>query len=139
MKTAVKLAIIFLALTGACTILINFFNVELGFENFWDNHGVFFLVFIALFPRLTLLISSVPFGGFFWWLGLIFAPRFLVAILATISYWNENPILVVFSWLMAIGGESGEKYWVTKKTTYHYEQRVGGRGTVYEAEFKRKS
>ncbi len=139
MKTAIKLVVIFLALTGASTLLINFFDVSFGFDKFWNNHGVFFLIFITLFPRLTLLFSSIPFGGFFWWLGFIFAPRFLVSILATITYWNENPILVLISWLVAIGGESGEKYYVTKRTTYHYEHRVGGRGQVFDADFKRKN
>ncbi|MEK6555620.1 MAG: hypothetical protein AABZ31_10295, partial [Bdellovibrionota bacterium] len=78
--------------------------------NFWDHHGVFFLIFITLFPRLTLFFSSVAFGGVFWWIGFIFAPRFLVAILATINYMQSNPILVAISWIVAISGESSEKY-----------------------------
>ncbi|RLA63797.1 MAG: hypothetical protein DRQ88_06920 [Epsilonproteobacteria bacterium] len=138
MKTVTKLVVLFLAITGASTILINLFDVRLGFENFWDNHGLFLLIFITLFPRLTLLLSSIPFGGFFWWLGFLFAPRFLISILATIFYWNQNPILVLASWLVAIGGESGEKYWVTKRTVYHYKQRVGDRKEVFEADFKRR-
>lgn len=77
--------------------------------SFWDNHGIFFLIFITLFPRLTLLFSSVAFGGFFWWLGFIFAPRLLVAILATTAYWQTNPILVVISWFVALSGEAREK------------------------------
>ena len=136
---ATKLVVIFLAITGACTVLINLFDVSFGSEVFWNNHGVFLLIFITLFPRLTLLFSSIPFGGFFWWLGFLFAPRVLVSILATITYWNENPILVLISWLVAIGGESGEKYYVTKRTVYHYETRVGDRGKVIDADFKRKS
>ena len=139
MKTTTKLVVLFLAITGACTILINYFDVSFGFQNFWENHGIFLLIFITLFPRLTLLFSSIPFGGLFWWLGFIIAPRFLVSILATISYWNENPILVLISWLVAIGGESGEKYYVSKRTTYHYERRGGGHEKAIEADFKRKS
>jgi len=139
MRMATKLVVIFLAITGACTVLINLFDVSFESQNFWNNHGVFLLIFITLFPRLTLLFSSIPFGGFFWWLGFLFAPRFLVSILATITYWNENPILVLISWLVAIGGESGEKYYVTKRTVYHYETRVGDRGKVIDADFKRKS
>ncbi|MCM0605905.1 MAG: hypothetical protein KA715_07420 [Xanthomonadaceae bacterium] len=90
-------------------LLTEGFGVKLMFENFWNHHGFFFLVAIAAFPRLTLLFSSVPFGGLFWWLGFFFAPRILVAVLATITYWNENPFLVVISWLVAMGGESSEK------------------------------
>lgn len=32
-----------------------------------------------------------------------------MATLATITYWEVNPVLVVISWLVAISGESGEK------------------------------
>ena len=78
--------------------------------NFWDHHGVFFLIFITLFPRLTLLFSSVAFGGLFWWIGFFFVPRILVAVLATMSYLQTNPVLVIISWLVALSGESTEKY-----------------------------
>jgi hypothetical protein len=77
--------------------------------NFWDVHGIWFIIFMFFFPRLTLLFSSVPFGGFFWWLGWIFAPRLLVAILATTTYWQTNTILVVLTWFWALGGEAVEK------------------------------
>ena len=80
-----------------------------GVVDFWQVHGLFFLVFIALFPRLTLLFSSVAFGGFFWWLGWVIAPRLLVAILATEAYWRTNKFLVVMAWIVMIGGESAEK------------------------------
>ena len=86
-----------------------------GDINYWNERGVFFLLFITLFPRLTLLFSSVASGGFFWWLAWLFAPRFLVALLATISYWNTNPILVTISWFIALGGEASEKSIVLKK------------------------
>lgn len=36
-------------------------------------------------------------------------PRFLIAYLATVAYWQTNPILVVIAWLVALGGESSEK------------------------------
>ena len=77
--------------------------------NFWNEHGFFFILFMFLFPRLTLIFSSVATGGILWWVGWIFAPRILVAILATHSYWQSNTILVILSWLWAIGLESGEK------------------------------
>lgn len=77
--------------------------------NFWDVHGLFFLVCIFFFPRLTLLFSSVAFGGLFWWLGFIFLPRLLVAILATQAYWETNPILVCGAWMWAVSGELVEK------------------------------
>ena len=82
--------------------------------NFWDVHGVLFIFFMMIFPRLTLLFSSVAFGGFLWWLGFIFAPRFLVAILATVHYLDTNPILCILAWIWAFVFESSEKIVVAK-------------------------
>jgi hypothetical protein len=77
--------------------------------NFWDVHGIWFILFMFFFPRLTLLFSSVATGGLLWWLGWIFAPRLLVAILATSAYWETNTVLVVLTWFWALGGEGAEK------------------------------
>ncbi|MGB8193239.1 MAG: hypothetical protein WCF67_15020 [Chitinophagaceae bacterium] len=76
--------------------------------NFWDYHGILFLLGMTIFPRITLLFfASVSFG--FWaMLGLIFAPHLLVAIYATIYYWDANPILCIISWIVALGGTGGE-------------------------------
>lgn len=87
-------------------------------NNFWDHHGVFFLFFITIFPRLTLVFSNVAFGGILWWLGFFFAPRILVAVLATMSYMNSNPILVIISWIVALSGESTEKYTLRRKVRF---------------------
>jgi hypothetical protein len=138
MRNLFRIIILFLALTGAATILMKSSDIPFGITNFWDKHGVFFLIFITIFPRLTLLFSSVPFGGLFWWLGFVFTPRILVAVLATIAYWQQNPILVLISWLVALGGESGEKYYITSRTT-SYGPRKPPAGDVLEAEFKRKN
>ncbi len=84
-------------------------------HNFWHAHGLLFLVFITLFPRLTLLFSSVATGGWLWWLGWLAAPRLLVAILATTAYWHTNPVLVVIAWFVAFSGESAEKATVLRR------------------------
>ena len=84
--------------------------------NFWDIHGLFFIFFMCFFPRLTLLFATV-WGGFLWWLGLIFVPRITVAILATLTYWNTNPIIVIFAWIWALAGETIEKTIVGKKSS----------------------
>ena len=115
MKLFFKFIVGFLALTGAVALSSNLFGLEFSNQNFWDFHGILFLVFIALFPRLTLLFSSVASGGLIWWLGWLFAPRLLVAILATFAYWNQNPGLVVIAWLVALGGESSEKTMFIRK------------------------
>ncbi|MGH8307014.1 MAG: hypothetical protein ACRER0_01940 [Gammaproteobacteria bacterium] len=78
-------------------------------DSFWLHHGLWFIVFMCFFPRLTLLFSSVPFGGLFWWLGWIFTPRLLVAILATYNYGHTNLVLVVLAWIWAFAGEGTEK------------------------------
>lgn len=133
MRTIIKIVILFLLITGLSTVLMNFFDVQYGNTDFWTIHGFFFLVFISIFPRLTLLFSSVAFGGIFWWLGFFFAPRILVAILATISYWNTNKVLVIISWLFAVGGESSEKYFIHRRTfrRRNIEPKIG----VIDAEY----
>jgi hypothetical protein len=83
--------------------------------DFWSVHGWIFIVAMFFFPRLTLLFSSVISGGILWWLGFVFAPRLLVAILATSAYWNSNTILVVLTWIWALGGEGTEKALVARK------------------------
>lgn len=109
MNTFFKGIAIFFVLLVATSIMMDTLQTEFGNTNFWDKHGVFFLIFITFFPRLTLLFSSVATGGFFWWLGFLFVPRVLVAALATVSYFHTNPVLVIISWLVAIGGETAEK------------------------------
>jgi hypothetical protein len=110
MKTTLfkSIAIFFILLVGT-SVLMDVMKTEFGTINFFQKHGVFFLVFITVFPRLTLLFSSVATGGVLWWLGFIFCPRILVASLATVAYFHTNPILVVISWVVALGGETMEK------------------------------
>lgn len=138
MHNLIKILILFLALTGAAALLGDAFNVDFGSDNFWDNHGIIFLFFITLFPRLTLLFSSIPFGGLLWWLGFIFAPRFLVACLATLAYWNQNPILVIIAWLVCLSGESGEKYMVTERVKVYRgtSPDIKVKGESIEAEYR---
>ncbi len=75
--------------------------------DFWQVHGIWFLIFIVLFPRLTMLFAvAVPFGWLAW-LGWIFTPSLLVAILATTYYWHTNPVLCIIAWLFAFGKIGG--------------------------------
>ncbi|HRY62249.1 MAG TPA: hypothetical protein P5056_00530 [Candidatus Paceibacterota bacterium] len=47
--------------------------------------------------------------GFLGWFGWIFFPRITIAVLATNSYWDTNPVLVVIAWMIAFTSESKEK------------------------------
>ena len=145
MKTLFKIAIIFLAITGVYTLLYNFTDIELGKVDYFSKHGWIFLFSIAFFPRLTLLVSglifsTIEFGGIMWWLGFFIAPRILVATLATISYWNTNQVLVILSWLIALGGESSEKIIINRRMRggpMRYDQ--GFSGATIDAEYKVKN
>ncbi len=76
--------------------------------DFWQVHGILFLIFITFFPRLTMLFAvTIPFG-ILAWLGWIFVPHLTVAILATQYYWETNPILCVIAWIVALAGTGGE-------------------------------
>lgn len=85
--------------------------------NFWDHHGFAFILFMFFFPRLTMLLATTAGGDLFYWLGWLFLPRVTVAILATVHYLDQNPILVIFSWLWALGGESTEKRVVQRRVS----------------------
>lgn len=156
MNTLIKFFLLFLALTIASAVMIQDFGMEFGTISYWQTHGVFFLIFITLFPRLTLLVSSVASGGFLWWLAWLITPRFLVAYLATLAYWQTNPVLVVISWLVALGGESSEKSIVINRgqpfrTNFHTKRtvnintatssssRANHPGQTIDAEFEVKS
>ncbi len=144
MKTILKILFIFLAITGAVTLLYNFTDITLGKVDFFTKHGWIFLISIALFPRLTLLVSglifsSIEFGGLLWWLGFFFAPRILVSMLATIAYWRTNPLLVILAWLIALGGESSEKFVISKRMKAAPQKFTTFDKETIEAEFEVKN
>ncbi|MFH1098445.1 MAG: hypothetical protein V1723_00745 [Candidatus Uhrbacteria bacterium] len=77
--------------------------------DFWQVHGILFLFAITLFPRITMLVvGTVSSFGLLGWLGFILGPHLTVAILATMVYWDTNPVLCIIAWVVAIGGTSGE-------------------------------
>lgn len=119
-----KFILVFIVLSAITTIAVSVMGVEFGSVSYWDRHGLFLLVFLALFPRLTLLFSSLPFGGFFWWLGFIFCPRYLIALLATLVYFHTNPILVTFAWFIALFGESKEKVFIHKRVVRDHNRVI---------------
>lgn len=156
-STLFKGTAIFFVLLVATSVMMDVMNTQFGTVDFYQNHGYFFLFFITFFPRLTLLFSSVATGGVLWWLGFIFCPRILVASLATVAYFHTNPVLVIISWIVALGGETLEKAGVGGKRnrfvfrTYQTgpmpgqyqheaprEQAAINKDDVIEAEFTKK-
>lgn len=87
--------------------------------DFWQQHGVLFLIGCAFFPRITtLFFSSVSFG-LLHILGWIFTPHLLVAIIATTEYWDTNPVLVIIAWAFAFGGTGGEAKLAKREVERH--------------------
>ncbi len=76
--------------------------------SFWHHHGILFLLAATFFPRLTLLLATPVHLGALGWLGWIFAPHLLVAIIATDAYWHTDPVLCILAWFVALGGTAGE-------------------------------
>jgi hypothetical protein len=75
MRTLIRFLLAFLVITGAVAIAASWFGVHFDTIDYWQNHGFWFLVFLTLFPRLTLLFGDVASGGVLWWLSWVFAPR----------------------------------------------------------------
>lgn len=79
---------------------------------FWQAHGqemgLWFLLGIAIFPRITMLVAVATPFGFLAWIGWLIAPHFTVAVLATTMYWDTNPGLCIMSWVLAIVGTGSE-------------------------------
>ena len=118
MKLFFRVLIAFLAITGAVALAMNYSMLEFGHSNYWNHHGIWILIFLAAFPRLTLFIgwldgglnfAGTIFAGWIGGLSWFFVPRIMIAVVATLNYWRANPILVIAAWLIAVGGESGEK------------------------------
>ena len=118
MNLLFKGSAVFFILIVITSIMVDTFQTEFGTVDFFAKHSVFFLFFIAFFPRLTLLFSSVATGGFLWWLAFFVCPRVLVASLATMAYFHTNPLLVTLSWLFAFGGEVFEKWGIAGKNRF---------------------
>lgn len=120
---------VFLLLTLSVFLLTEITGVEFGRADYWDRHGILFLVGATLVPRLTLLFGTSAWGGVLGWLGWVFTPRLLIALLATVHYWYANPILVVIAWLLALGGESSEKVVVLRRVNSRSGRSHSGKGS----------
>lgn len=75
--------------------------------DFWTNHGIWFLILCQIFPRLTIVFGTAYPIGADQIIAWVLCPRFLAAYLATINYWDTNPVLVMVSWIMATSAMIG--------------------------------
>ena len=107
--------VVFCILLVATTMMMDVFKTDFGSTDYFQRHGYIFLFALTFFTRIALVFSSVITGGFVWWLAFLFCPRILIATLATVSYFHTNPLLVVMSWLIALGGEAFEKWGINRK------------------------
>jgi hypothetical protein len=83
-------------------------------EDFFTHHSIWQLLGWVFFPRIMFWFFSVITGGFWFWVGVFFVPRIMVAFWATTYYWNTNPIICVIAWVVALSGEGTEKSTVTR-------------------------
>ena len=92
--------------------------------NFWDVHGLLFLLGLVAFPRITVFFFSHVIGGPIFWIFFLIFPRLVIPILAAYHYWGTNPILVILSFLLCLGGETGEKTIVRRRVVRRRRQDV---------------
>jgi hypothetical protein len=120
-KTSLVLFVLILTILGivACSTVGNSPAANWPADdntNFWMAHGVWLLIFMALFPRITMIVATMHPIGWLSWLGWLFTPRILAAILATHYYWDTNPILVIITLVVA--------FWATKlKISFIFRRR----------------
>lgn len=91
--------------------------------NFWEVHGIFFLLGLVFFPRITVIFFSHVTGGPLFWIFFLIFPRIVIPILAAYHYWDTNPVLVVLSVVVCLSGETGEKRVVQKSVTVRRKTR----------------
>ena len=88
-------------------------------------HPWLILAGLAVFPRITLLFIGGPFGALAW-VGWVFAPHLVVAVMATSLYWQTNPVLCVVAWFFAFAGTGAEGKVAHVGTRSRRVQRVDG-------------
>ncbi|MEK7120652.1 MAG: hypothetical protein AAB840_01010 [Patescibacteria group bacterium] len=86
MRGAWKFLIIMLVAFSLVACATPEWPAERNTTDFWQVHGIWFLIFMALFPRTTMLLATAHPIGCLSWLGWLVAPRILAAIIATHYY-----------------------------------------------------
>lgn len=84
-------------------------------QGYWEVHGIFFLLGLLFFPRITILFFSNVAYGICLFFGIMVFPRLIIAILAAHNYWDTNPVLVIIAFMFCLLGEGAEKAVVIKR------------------------
>jgi hypothetical protein len=73
-------------------------------EDFWLYHGGWFVFFILLFPRLTMLFCTTAVFTPLWlyWVSWFLIPRTTIALLAVEYFGEVNDVLVAGAVILAI-------------------------------------
>jgi len=71
--------------------------------DFWTDHSIFFFLALIFIPRLSMvyfgMIASLSVGAIAGW---TFVPRITMAIAFSGMYYDNNPTLIVFFWIIAV-------------------------------------
>ena len=71
--------------------------------DFWNDHSIFFFLALIFIPRLSMvyfgMIAQSSVGAIAGW---IFVPRITMAIVFSGMYYDNNPTLIVFFWIIAV-------------------------------------
>lgn len=71
--------------------------------DFWNQHDIWFVIGLILWPRVLLIyFGLIPPMSIPPILGMTLIPRLSLAGIMTSTYWETNPTLVVICWIMAI-------------------------------------
>jgi len=130
--------------------------------SYWTVHGYlggfFFILFLFLLPRLTTFLSlalsvgmvawiAEPFGltGFLallvaivGWVAWFLVPRFLVAALATVLYFDTNPVLWIGAWILAYYLLQTKKKIAAQRAQRRQEEQEEAEQVAAEEEMEKK-
>lgn len=70
---------------------------------FWNQHGLTFLIGMFLWPRMILIYYSlIPAQDIGAIMEFLFVPRIFLASILTPIYWGANPTLISIYWVLAV-------------------------------------
>ena len=65
-------------------------------DGYWTNHSLLFLIGLTIFPRFTLLFSNIS-SNILFWLGWLFLPRLMIALLGITTVYYFMTFLYILA------------------------------------------